>query len=1293
MCFALVSVLIPAGAPALASTRVVPDQFPTIQEAINASAASDKVVVKPGVYRENLSIYDKNWLELIADSSATLENPVVIEALDPNSAVIGISTTIAPLVRGFTLRGATGNSAISFYRATDAIISNNIIELNQFGIGIWGKTNQKNQIFENVFRQNSDKDITSPANYDMDAGMRTKSQQNEIFRNDFYGACLDDQMSNYINFWTSRDPLRYVINGQEVVGLLGNYWANATVDDANNDGIADAPIISDGIVDNLPLVRPFNNYPLVPEEIITGNQEWAQNRDVNVRTVVTPGATLTIKSGATLNFTGPATIEVQGNLIVDGTKAAPVVFRRPDEYGRAFVFVKDFGSATITHADLSGGGRADHKLEGALWLTGMDARLNIQRSVIKNNAVGIKFENIRSANIQCNWSSINNNAVWDVYAFNPSGDPYPDFSNNWWGYPDGPKTGTDPERYGYEKIIPSMIFTDWLTSESELDNNCSIDSDCASNNCDSGQCIDTCSNYQKDEGEEGTDCGGVCKNVCSETRNPVLIVPGLLGTELFHNEEEIWLDIFKLAADSENNFMDVLSLDNNFFSINNISTGTVIASRGNTDYSQMIIEQLTSLAVGYKRDETLFTFPYDWRYGVSGQYPDKKTNVMQLKQKIDQILAQTGARKVDIVAHSLGGLIVKKYISDYEEPMVGKVIFVGVPNLGSPIAVKALLMGHDFNIFGLSQEEIREISQNMPGAYDLLPSQKYRTDGNLYLKTITNVNGVPQVHNLNFSESKSFLAERGLNSDALENSYKAHTVSGLDEFDVRTRGVDAYKIVGCASSMLMEIKAEQNSNGSFTYSPLAYVSSDDTVPFASADSVPTANEKAFYANRSAHGPMLGQDGIRQLIPNILAQTSLPTGDNIYSKSQLLNNPNWCYLNGLSVKIYSPVDITITDQFGNKVGYDENRNPISDIPGSSFEVVSDHKYVYLPTGNGESYSINLKGTGKGSFTLIQEKIQDNVVVSSNVFNDIPVNIGATGNLDISAGKPILKFDTNDDGIIETIPLTSELSAKQSLDIVSPVTSASIQGVAGQTNYYRSNVAVNLSAADYTQTEAEASGIGSINYSLDGGDFIVVRNASTTINIVTEGPHEVKFFAVDKLGNKEEQETISLVIDKTSPEINFSFDRIKKDLVFIATDNISSSADVVIVDYNGSVIATDLAGNQTKLVFYEADRVKLRHARVIGLFYNGVAANLRNVLVNFSWYYSPALPFGGYVSPNLVFLSQEARISLPAYKSMMAIFDSKKTIITEINSLSPIQKYFNGLKVVNFSTSHGEFKWSY
>lgn len=511
-----------------------------------------------------------------------------------------------------------------------------------------------------------------------------------------------------------------------------------------------------------------------------------------------------------------------------------------------------------------------------------------------------------------------------------------------------------------------------------------------------------------------------CEFTNERIKNPILIIPGLLGTELFNEQEKIWPNILRMSGDGNDGFMDVLSFNDTLSSSNNISIQNVISSELFNDYTHNLISQLTSPEGGYREGVDLFTFPYDWRYGVSGKYSDGTISSDLLNEKIEEILQQTGAGKVDIIAHSLGGLVAKRYVMDNIDPKIGKLIFVGVPNLGSPIAAKAILMGDNFKIVVLSGDRIREISQNMPAAHDLLPSYRYRDTIANYIKLAEEQpsDGF-SAKNLSFGESQEFLDNHGANALALNESNSVHNISGLDDFDVRNRGVDAYKIVGCGSGMPMQVKANKGIDGSVDYEPYSYISSDDTVPFGSADSIQAENEKSFYAIKAKHGAMMGADGIRQTIANILTGSNLTVGNNVINKNQLIGNINQCSLNGVAVKIYSPLDIEVFDQNGKRLGSDENGNFQNDIPGASFDVVDGHKFVYLPTGQSEQYQINLLGTGAGTFTLETQNIENNIEGKSRIFENIAVSPSLKAFLAFNADGTILKMDNNGDGAIDQV----------------------------------------------------------------------------------------------------------------------------------------------------------------------------------------------------------------------------------------------------------------------------------
>jgi hypothetical protein len=55
---------------------------------------------------------------------------------------------------------------------------------------------------------------------------------------------------------------------------------------------------------------------------------------------------------------------------------------------------------------------------------------------------------------------------------------------------------------------------------------------------------------------------------------------------------------------------------------------------------------------------------------------------IRLKELIDIVVARTGAKKVNIVAHSMGGLVAREYIMLFGEDKVNKMVLIGTPNQG-----------------------------------------------------------------------------------------------------------------------------------------------------------------------------------------------------------------------------------------------------------------------------------------------------------------------------------------------------------------------------------------------------------------------------------------------------------------------------------------------------------------------------------------------------------------------------------------------------------------------------------
>src|SRR3989338_62926 len=83
-------------------------------------------------------------------------------------------------------------------------------------------------------------------------------------------------------------------------------------------------------------------------------------------------------------------------------------------------------------------------------------------------------------------------------------------------------------------------------------------------------------------------------------------------------------------------------------------------------------------SAGYQEGETLFAFPYNWR--LPNIY-----SAELLKAKINEVKEICQCDKVDVIGHSMGGLVARAYVEmgNYEDD-IDQLIFLGVPHRGVP---------------------------------------------------------------------------------------------------------------------------------------------------------------------------------------------------------------------------------------------------------------------------------------------------------------------------------------------------------------------------------------------------------------------------------------------------------------------------------------------------------------------------------------------------------------------------------------------------------------------------------
>lgn len=564
-------------------------------------------------------------------------------------------------------------------------------------------------------------------------------------------------------------------------------------------------------------------------------------------------------------------------------------------------------------------------------------------------------------------------------------------------------------------------------------------------------------------------------DVVLDIASNVLFLPGIMGSRLFENgsdcgvftnEKERWVSTWDCDHAR-------LELNQEGKSINPLYTKEGAEGVIDDTYTLNIYQSFMDDLKKWKDTEKIINdyslVAYDWRLSLEDILQNGATSTGKLSYsnpqgftegyiygELKRLADSSKTKKVTIVAHSNGGLVTKALIQKLKEtndPLYDKidnVIFVAVPQSGTPEAVVRLLHGKELGFgFVMNAERLRELSQNMPVAYNLLPSTDYFWGSGMsvdtsvvtfeagrstqsffdtYGRTITSAANLKRflmgedgrsAPGYNDLINPSVLASDNLLTDAedvhnkLDDSWEfssstsIYQIAGWGEDTLAT--INYRTIPGCdkINQRIIEGKTYYRCGQwgrGLTFDPKEVIDGDGTVVTPSALAMSTSTERVkrywvdlrdydtYFNYERAHADVLEVSSIRTFTKNIL------TGSNINSLDFISTTPP-LYTGGnerLRFVLHSPLNLSATDSLGNI-----ESSATSTIPGGRWKSFGEVQVITVPKGT--SVTLNLDGYAEGSFTLVIQEINGlNEITASSTIEAIPSATSTKATMQFTAG---------------------------------------------------------------------------------------------------------------------------------------------------------------------------------------------------------------------------------------------------------------------------------------------------
>jgi sugar lactone lactonase YvrE/pimeloyl-ACP methyl ester carboxylesterase len=600
-------------------------------------------------------------------------------------------------------------------------------------------------------------------------------------------------------------------------------------------------------------------------------------------------------------------------------------------------------------------------------------------------------------------------------------------------------------------------------------------------------------------------------------RCPLILIPGMMGSYIYRKgwpRNQLWPGVGDPFRDDalRNLGLEEVSVRDAIRTYVFLTTKTRIYSplidflkgEGYIEYPPIDNEQVPSetplercqqakqeVQKGQLRDKpTLFVFAYDWRQSNS-------VSAQKLKEYIDCVRSIHNGSRVDIIAHSMGGLVARRYLIDNpSNHRVARLITIATPFYGAARTMTVITTGKfpgvsDFSpIPKIFEGELKYVSEKAAGAHELLPSPAYGKQYPCFLRISAFPSGqercasdksydVFEVWSKYFASGSALRARQfheGAQDDWTGDADLLRPMPAYYHFvgygkwqDTLSKITHSIVCLGGCRDRIIDASFDRG---------------DGTVPIKSAEHRSYRHPQAQIIRiNGEHTEMLDNTELKNALRNILQGTFSQSAD-------LSNTDNLPVAEAYYLRAINVASLTITDSTG-------------ELPSTAtfYQLDEDVYAAVLPTDGVYTATITLKAQ-EGAIIEMRNGTNDSTNRAVR-YLDLPP--GGNNQVQVvfsQTGFSYLKRDTDADGLFETdVPPSADVSGSGANDREAPIINVSASGP--------------LNARTVTITATDASGVKQIFYSLDRTTFQpytgpLVVDATQTQFIYT--------FADDRIANR-------------------------------------------------------------------------------------------------------------------------------------------------------------------------------